>query len=307
VLAYSKAHSIRLNMAQLAQNSAGQKISPELVRQAQRGNKECLDQLAERVREQLYGYIYRLTLDYDLTQDLLQETILCMLQSLNQLEYPEQLWHWLYRTALGKIQHHNRELKSKRGLERSEEEQMRIHHQATADFNDGLTELLRKELSDAVFRAMKRLKLKYRNILLLRCFENLEYEEIAEVLNISELQSRVLFFRAKTSLRKQLASDGLGSRYFLLALALFGLATASSKTVTTATITAATLEVGMFPTLLASLSSKIGLAMIIETIAIGLALPFQMFLMAVGVATLVGLGIFAVCALGNYLFGGDNG
>ncbi len=53
------------------------------------------------------------------------------------------------------------------------------------------------------------------------------------------------------------------------------------------------------------MSSKIGLVLIAETIAIGLALPFQMFLMAVGIATLVGLTIFAICALGNYLFGSE--
>jgi RNA polymerase sigma factor (sigma-70 family) len=282
-----------------------QKINPELIRQAQLGNKDSIDRLAETVKVHLYGYIYRLTLDYDLTQDILQETILFMLQSLSQIERPDQFWHWLYRTALGKVQHYNRELRHKRAYERSESEQMRIHHQATADYNDGLTELLRKELSDAVFRAMKRLKLKYRNILVLRCFENLEYSEIAEALNISELQSRVLFFRAKTSLRRQLATDGLGSRYFILALALFGLATTSTRTVATTTITAASLEVGLFPTLVGSLSSKIGLAIIAEIIAIGLALPFQMFLMAVGIACLVGIGIFLVCALGNYLFGGS--
>lgn len=294
-------------MAQIQQNRAGKNISPELVKQAQNGDKDSINQLADMVRERLYGYIYRLTLDCDLTQDLLQETILFMLESITQLRYPEQFWHWMYRTALGNIQHYNRRLQVKRRFERCESEQMQIHHESTADFNDGLTELLRKELSDAVFRAMKRLKMKYRNVLVLRCFENLGYNEIAEVLNVSELQSRMLFFRAKNSLRKQLTSDGLGSRYFLLALALFGLATTSSKTVTTTTITAATLEVGVFPKLLAWMSSKIGLTMAVELIAIGLALPFQMFLMAVGIATLVGLGIFAICTLGNYIFGGDNG
>jgi RNA polymerase sigma-70 factor (ECF subfamily) len=280
-------------------------ISPELIHQAQLGNKDSLDQIVEVVRVHLFGYIYRLTLDYDLTQDLLQETILFMIQSLNQLEHAEQFWHWMFRTALGKVQHYNREMKRKKAVELSESEQMRIHHDVYADHNDGLTDLLRKELSDAVFRAMRRLKLRYRNVLVLRCFENLEYSEIAEVLNISETQSRVLFFRAKTSLRSQLATDGLGSRYFLLALALFGLATNSTGAVSTTTITASTMQVGFVPTVLAWLSSKLGLVLIAETIAIGLALPFQMFLMAVGIATLVGLGIFAVCALGSYLFGSE--
>jgi hypothetical protein len=153
---------------------------------------------------------------------------------------------------------------------------------------------------------MKRLKLKYRNVLVLRCFEDLDFSEIGEVLNISELQSRVLFFRAKTSLRRQLATDGLGGRYFLLALALFGIATSSTKAVSTTTITAASLRVGFGATLLAAISSKIGLAMIVETIAIALALPIPTFIYALGIAIAAGLCIFAVCKVGSYLFG-DNG
>ncbi len=226
-------------------------ISPELIRQAQTGNKDSLDQIVELVRTHLFGYIYRLTLDYDLTQDLLQETILFMIQSLNQLEHEEQFWHWMFRTALGKVQHYNREMKRKKAVELSESEQMRIHHEVYADRNDGLTDLLRKELSDAVFRAMRRLKLRYRNVLILRCFENLEYSEIAEVLNISETQSRVLFCRAKNSLRSQLATDGLGSRYFLLALALFGLATTQREPLPPLQLPPPSLQVGFGPTVLA--------------------------------------------------------
>jgi RNA polymerase sigma-70 factor (ECF subfamily) len=278
-------------------------ISPELIRKAQGGDKESINQLAELVRIHLFGYIYRLTLDYDLTQDILQETILYMIQTIGQLENPEQFWQWIFRTAMGKVQHYYREMKRRKKVERTEVEQMSIHHNISADYNDGLTELLRKELSDAVFRAMKRLKLKYRNVLILRCFENLDFAEIGEVLNISELQSRVLFFRAKTSLRRQLATDGLGGRYFLLALALFGLATASSKAVSTTTITASTLQVGFMPTVLAAISSKIGLAMIVEFIAIALALPIPTFLYALGIAIVAGLCIFAVCKVGSYLFG----
>ena len=140
-------------------SSTLQNISPGLIHEAQLGNKDSLDRLAELVRERLFTYIYRLTLDEGLTQDLLQETILFMLQSINQLEHVDLFWNWMFRTALGKVQHHYREMKRRRNIELSEPERMRINQRASADLNDGLTELLRKELSDAVFKAMKRLKL----------------------------------------------------------------------------------------------------------------------------------------------------
>jgi RNA polymerase sigma-70 factor (ECF subfamily) len=272
-----------------------QNVSPGLISEAQLGNQESMNRLAELARERLFAYIYRLTLDQNVTQDLLQETILFMIQSLNQLEHVDQFWHWLFRTALGKVQHYYRELKRRRSIELSESERQRVHQRVSTDFGDGLTELLRKELSDAVFKAMKRLKLKYRNILILRCFENLEYAEIAVLMNCSELSSRVLFFRAKNSLRRQLAVQGFGKRYFLIALALFGVITASAKAASSTTITAASMEVGFTAGLVAAISSKIGLAATAGMTALALTLPADTFFYVLAIGCFAALFIFLIC------------
>jgi len=278
-------------MASMLQN-----ISPGLIHEAQLGNKDSIDRLAELVKERLFPYVYRLTLDETITQDILQETILFMLQSLNQLEHVEGFWHWLFRTALGKVQHHYRDIKRRKTVELSETERLSSRYRVSTDFNDGLSELLRKELSEAVFKAMRRLKLKYRNILILRCLENLEYSEIAEVLDCSELNSRVLFFRAKTSLRRQLAVQGFGGRYLVLALALFGVVTASAKAASTSyTVTAASLDVGFTASLVAAITSKIGLAIAAGTAALVLALPVETYLYVLAFVGLAFLCIFLIC------------
>jgi hypothetical protein len=176
---------------------------------------------------------------------------------------------------------------------------MRINQRASSDLNDGLTELLRKELSDAVFKAMKRLKLQYRNVLLLRCFENMEYAEIATVMNCSELRSRVMFFRAKTTLRRHLAVQGFGKHYLLIALALFGIVTTSAKAASS-TITASSLEVGFTTALVAVVSSKAGLAATAGMTALAFALPLQTFLYIVGFGCLAVLGVLVICLFGVY-------
>lgn len=100
-------------------------INPGLINHAQLGNKESMNRLAEVVKDRLYAYIYRLTLDQNIAQDILQETILFMIQSLNQLEHVDQFWHWLFRTALGKVQHHYRDEKRRRDIESAESERLR--------------------------------------------------------------------------------------------------------------------------------------------------------------------------------------
>ena len=275
-------------------------VNPGLIHEAQLGNKHSLDRLSELARERLFVYIFRLTLDEHLTEDILQETILFMIQSLDKLEHTDQFWHWLFRTALGKVQHHYRELKRRRAAELSDDERLRIHHRVSIDLNDGLTELLRKELSDAVFTAMKRLKLKYRNILVLRCLENLDYSEIALVMKCSELGSRVLFLRARTSLRRHLAVQGFGKRYILLALALFGLVTTSAKAASSGTITAASLETGFAASFIAAITSKLGLAATACATAIALTVPVHTLFYIIPIICFATLCIFFICLFGIY-------
>ena len=275
-------------------------VNPGLIHEAQLGNKHSLDRLSELAKERLFVYIYRLTFDEHLTEDLLQETILFMIQSINKLEHVDRFWHWLFRAALGKVQHHYRELKRKRAVELTDDERLRIHHRVSVDLNDGLTELLRKELSDAVFTAMKRLKLRYRNILVLRCLEDLEYGEIAEIMNCSELGSRVLFFRAKSSLRRHLAVQGFGKRHLLIALALFGLVTTSAKAASSTTVTAASLEVGFAASLIAAISSKLGIAATACAAAVAIAVPVHTLLYILPLVCFAAFCIFLICLLGIY-------
>jgi DNA-directed RNA polymerase specialized sigma24 family protein len=61
-------------------------LNIQAIRQAQTGNMQNLSAVAEQVRLKVYTYIYRLTLDYHLTQDLTQETVMEMIKSLPQLD-----------------------------------------------------------------------------------------------------------------------------------------------------------------------------------------------------------------------------
>ena len=271
--------------------TALQNISPALIHEAKLGNKDSINRLVELASDRLYAYIFRLTLDQTLTQDILQETILFMIQSINQLEHVDHFWGWLFRTAMGKVQHHYRDLKRRKAVELSEDEQTYIHNRVST-YHDGLAELLRKELSDAVFMAMKRLKLNYRNILILRCLENLDYAQIAAVMNCSELRSRVMFFRAKTSLRRQLATQGFGKYYFLIALALFGVTTSAKAS--SATITASSLEVGFAASLIATVTSKIGIMAVAAATMIAFAIPPGSLVYIIPIACLAALFLFLI-------------
>ncbi len=229
-----------------------------LVKQAQCGDSEAMSQLSQQVADRVLPYIQGLTLNYDLAEDILQETLLELVKSLDRVKSPESFWCWIYRQALGKVQHHFRDRSRQRSIV------LRVASgllgQSTDESLSGLNYVMRMELSEIVLKAMDKLKIEYRNVLLLRCFENLSYAEIAQVLDCKELHARVLFFRAKRSLGRRLVRGGFGKEYLLAGLVLFRILTKPSEVSSATTlVSASVLEVGTFAAIISLASSKIGL------------------------------------------------
>ena len=58
----------------------------ELVKRAQLGDEDSLNLLAEWARPELSAYVYRITLQPELTQEIVQESMLEMFKVLGKLE-----------------------------------------------------------------------------------------------------------------------------------------------------------------------------------------------------------------------------
>ncbi len=253
----------------------------QLVRQAQLGDRTSLDRLAEGARQRLYAYLYRLTLNHDLAQDLLQETLLKMVERIKELEHPEGYWNWLFRTALGNVQHYYRELAREQAIEFSSVSRKRLSQYLCEDQDDGLNRAIRKELSETIVDAMTRLRLAYRNVLMLRCFEQMSFAEISEVMGCKELRARVLFYRARHSLGRQLSRRGLGKGLLVTALGVFGLLTAPADGASAGSVTAASLNVGVVAAVVGKAGTPSGVAMVVTIAGFTLTLTMEHFVLIV--------------------------
>lgn len=232
----------------------------ELVRRAQQGHVPSMNQLAQEVKGTLCAYIYRVTLDPDLTQDLSQETLLAMVKSIDSLNSAEHFRPWLYRIAQSKIQQHYRAKQKKAAVSTSASYRDFLWRQSDHRQDDGLHRLLQKELSKKILLAMRQLRQQYRAVLSLRCFEQLPYLDIAVAMQCSEVKARVLFFRAKQALKKQLVRQGLSKGMLLTCLGLYGKLTAPADAASaTVTVTAASTKVGVTAAVIATAGTKVGL------------------------------------------------
>jgi RNA polymerase sigma-70 factor (ECF subfamily) len=225
----------------------------ELVKQAQLGDKECMNHLAEAARVRLRKYVLQLTLREDLTEDIVQESILEMYKVFGKLKKNECFWSWLDGIAFNKVRSHY----GKRWRHKTVSLSDSGSEIAGPSSPDGLADMVTAELKQIVVRSVGRLEPRHRAVLTMRCYKGMKYSEIAELMECSEFGVQALFYRAKKALAKELSRSGLGKGSLLTALVLFGKMTATSEAAAAkVSVTAATTKVGLAAGLVGAVGGK---------------------------------------------------
>ena len=145
-----------------------------------------------------------------------------------QLTSESGFWSWVYRTALGKVQHHFREQGARRMEQRTTVNSEILETMSAKTHIGPAAALWRKEMVEVILDAMGALTLEYRTVLTLRCLEDQSYAEIAALVGGSQMRAKMSYYRARTALRKQLARKGLRRSQFLGALTVFAAMTSRS-------------------------------------------------------------------------------
>ena len=225
----------------------------ELVKKAQLGDKECMNHLAEAARVRLREYVQQLTLHEDLTEDIVQESILEMFKVFNKLKKTDSFWSWLDGIAFNKVRSHY----GKRWRHKTVSLSDSGCEIAETNSPDGLADMVTAELKQIVVRSIGRLQPRQRAVLTMRCYKGMKYSEIAELMKCSEFGVQSLFYRAKKALSKELSRSGLGKGSLLTALVLFGKMTATSEAAAAnVSVTAATTKVGLAAGLVGAVGGK---------------------------------------------------
>jgi len=225
----------------------------ELIKRAQCGDRQCLGQLAKHARGRLYTYVYRLTQEDDLAQEIVQETLLEMCKVIGKLKQSDRFWPWLYGIAVKKLKRYYRTEQTQRRVAISSLERKKTQKEQ----QEGLENLVSEELKHIVSSAMKKLRTRHKAILVMRCYDEMPYSDIAESMGCSEFSTRMLFLRAKKSLQRELSRNGFGKGSLLAALVLFGKMTAPSKAAAAQiSVTAAATKVGLAASIAGLATSK---------------------------------------------------
>jgi RNA polymerase sigma-70 factor (ECF subfamily) len=225
----------------------------ELVKKAQLGDRQCLNRLAEAARLHLSRYVQRLTLEQEVTDDIVQESVLEMFKVFGKLKKTDRFWYWLDGIAFNKV----RSYYGRRWRHKTVSLSNLGYEIAETNSPDGLADMVTAELKQIVLKSMRRLQPRHRAVLTMRCYRGMKYSEIAELMKCSEFGVQALFYRAKKALAKELSRFGLGKGSLLTALILFGKITAPTEAAAASvSITAAACKVSVPVGIFAMASGK---------------------------------------------------
>ncbi|WP_269901540.1 RNA polymerase sigma factor RpoE [Paenalcaligenes faecalis] len=182
-------------------------VDLDLVRQVQQGNKRAFDLLVLKYQRRIMRLLARMINDPAEVEDVAQETFIKAYRALPQFRGDSQFYTWLYRIAINSARNwqaarHRRPLL----MNEYENEDGETFSPADTltDINTPESELVSRQVADAVKAAIDALPADLRNAILLREIEGLSYEEIAETMDcpIGTVRSRI--FRAREAITEQL-------------------------------------------------------------------------------------------------------
>lgn len=174
----------------------------QLLCQARSGSRKSLGKLAVVVWKRLYPFVFRTTLNHDLTEDVLQETLLAVVRRVASLRETQRFWPWVYRVAWSKIQDNHRRSRLRSS---SRVSLLRYHANDSQGSGDSLLDAqIHTESLRQVSEVFEKLSRQQKDVLRLRYYDQLPYDRIASMTSTTPQMARVQSHRAKKSLKARL-------------------------------------------------------------------------------------------------------
>jgi RNA polymerase sigma-70 factor (ECF subfamily) len=163
-------------------------------------NRQAFAAIVERYEEPLRRYLRRLGADTEGTKDILQESFIKIYVNLNDYDAALSFSSWIYRITHNEAINYFRKQSTRPATVEKEEDLSLFEN--IPDELDIETESDTKARHAVVLKALKSLEENYREMLVLRFFEEKSYEEISDILQIPTGTVASYISRAKLRLKE---------------------------------------------------------------------------------------------------------
>ena len=180
-----------------------------ILRGLRAGIEEAYEELIARYEQPVFGLVFRLLGNQPNACDVVQEVFLKVFRGVQSFREQSSLRTWIYRIAVNEAHNHRRWFaRHCRREVPMQDEGDEGHAEFAADpGRSPFEQALDSENRTLIERALARINPVFRTAVVLRDIQNLTYEEIAEILQVSlgTVKSRIL--RGREALRRELTQQ----------------------------------------------------------------------------------------------------
>ncbi len=160
----------------------------ELVKLYVSGNEESLSILVTRHKRRIYSYVYLITRNKELTEDMFQETFFKIIQTLKKGQYNEEgkFLPWVLRIAKNLVIDHYRKIKKMptiSSVTNEEGEKVNIFDIIPQPKQTDLLEI--KHFKDTIKGLVNELPGDQKEVVIMRTYYDMSFKEIADITNVS--------------------------------------------------------------------------------------------------------------------------
>jgi RNA polymerase sigma-70 factor (ECF subfamily) len=177
----------------------------QLIEQAKQGDRRAMAELVKRNEQTVYNFAFKICRDRDKAENIMQETFLSMVKSLQQFESQSKLSTWLYRIVANHCLMEARKMQKRQFVTIDDDEEL-FDEKYIADWSslpNKTTE--NEELRSILDASIQKLSPEYRIVFLLRDVEELSTEETAKITRLSVPAVKSRLHRARAFLRREIS------------------------------------------------------------------------------------------------------
>ncbi|PKN36764.1 MAG: RNA polymerase [Deltaproteobacteria bacterium HGW-Deltaproteobacteria-2] len=192
------------------------KNEAEIVARVLNGERQAYALLVEEYKTPIYNLAYRMTRNSQDAEDLAQETFLRSFNQLFRYDKKQRFYTWLYTISLNIIRNHLKKNSNRRRDNFRQREKAsgmvdldgkQVALQESRDSYEGC-----KEREEELESCLQKLSPELRELLILRFYQGLPFEAIAEITGLSLSAIKMRVYRGLEKLRKYIGENVTSDR-----------------------------------------------------------------------------------------------
>lgn len=174
--------------------------------------------IVDRYEQKLLKYIMKISnVDITEAENLLQEVFIKVFKNINWYKENYKFSAWIYKITFNHVWDNYRKEKNKKEIsldeninsDNNESEEISLLELLEDQSQNIVKNIEQKELSKLIKNAIKKLDEKYKNVIILKYYENLSYDEISDILETPYNTVWTLMNRAKKQLKEILEKENI--------------------------------------------------------------------------------------------------